>query len=205
MAITLEKGQRVDLTKGNPGLSKVMVGLGWDPVQTQKNGKGGLLGSLFGGGSKGPEIDCDASVIMLQDDKFVDKSDLVYFGKLKSDNGSVQHTGDNLTGEGDGDDEQVFVDLKDVPQKYNKLVFVVNIYDCKRRKQDFGMIENAFIRLQDTQKRDEMLRYNLSDDYSGRTTLIAGELYRQGNEWKFAAVGEGTTDASLSEIVQRYV
>ena len=136
MAITLEKGQRIDLTKGKAGLTNILVGLGWDPVSQG----GGFLGKLFGGGG-GADIDCDASVLMLKNDKFVENKDLIYFGNLKSKCGSVEHTGDNLTGEGDGDDEQVLVNLSKVPGNVNKLVFVVNIYDALRRNQHLGMIQ----------------------------------------------------------------
>lgn len=201
LAINLQKGQRVDLTKGNPGLSKIMVGLGWDPVQS---GKGGLFGGLFGGGSA-PNIDCDASVIMLgQGDKLQNNNDVVYFGNLKSKCGSVQHSGDNLTGAGDGDDEQVMVELSRVPANIQKLVFVVNIYDSVKRRQHFGMIQNAFIRIVNPSNQQELLHYNLSDDYSGKTCLVAGEIYRHGNEWKFAAIGNGTNAASLGEVVRSF-
>lgn len=200
MAINLQKGQRVDLTKSNPGLSKIMVGLGWDPV---KNGGGGLFSALFGGGSA--DIDCDASVIMLgENDKLQNNNDVVYFGNLRSRDGSVQHSGDNLTGAGDGDDEQIAVDLSKVPANIQKLVFVVNIYDCVKRRQHFGMIRNAFIRIVNPGNYQEMLHYNLTDDYSGKTCLIAGEIYRNGNEWKFAAVGNSTNAASLGEVVRMY-
>ncbi|WP_312472980.1 TerD family protein [Neobacillus sp.] len=202
MAINLQKGQRVDLTKSNPGLSKVLVGLGWDPVQTSSGG--GLFGSLFGGGSA-PNVDCDASVIMLDaNDRLQNNKDVIYFGNLRSNDGSVQHTGDNLTGDGDGDDEQIIVDLSKVPSRIQKLVFVVNIYDCVKRKQHFGMIQNAFIRVVNPGNHQELIHYNLSDNYSGLTCLVAGELYRHGNEWKFGAVGTGTTAGSLSEIVRTY-
>ena len=207
LAISLQKGQRVDLTKGNPGLSKIMVGLGWDPVQSGKSGGGGLFGGLFGGGGAGggANVDCDASVIMLgANDKIQNNKDVIYFGNLKSNDGSVQHSGDNLTGDGDGDDEQVMVDLSRVPQSVQKLVFVVNIYDCVKRKQHFGMIRNAFIRVVNPSNNNEMIRYNLSDDYSGQTSLVVGEIYRHNTEWKFAAVGTGTTAASLSEVVRSY-
>lgn len=201
MAINLQKGQRVDLTKGNSGLSKILVGLGWDPVKKQG---GGLLGGLFKGGSA--DIDCDASVIMLDaNSKFKNKENLIYYGNLRSANGSIVHTGDNITGEGDGDDEQIIVELNLVPQEIQKLVFVVNIYDCVRRKQDFGLIENAFIRVANAASNQELVRYNLSDNYAGKTTLVVGEIYRNGSEWKFAAIGEGTHEASLSEIVNKYV
>ena len=207
LAINLQKGQRVDLTKGNPGLSKIMVGLGWDPVQAGKSGGGGLFGGLFGGGGAGggANMDCDASVIMLgANDKIQNNKDVIYFGNLKSNDGSIQHSGDNLTGDGDGDDEQVMIDLSRVPASVQKLVFVVNIYDCVKRKQHFGMIRNAFIRVVNPSNNNELIRYNLSDDYSGQTSLVVGEIYRHNTEWKFAAVGTGTTAASLSEVVRSY-
>ncbi|KAB2338188.1 TerD family protein [Cytobacillus depressus] len=202
MAINLQKGQRVDLTKGNPGLSKIMVGLGWDPVQSR--GGGGLFGALFGGGS-GPNIDCDASVVMVdENDKIRNNSDVIYFGNLKSADGSIQHTGDNLTGDGDGDDEQILVDLSRVPEQIKKLVFIVNIYDCVKRKQHFGMIQNAFIRIVNSANNQEMIHYNLSDDYNGKTSLVVGEIYRHGADWKFVAVGTGTTAPGLADIVRSY-
>ncbi|MDN3016801.1 TerD family protein [Neobacillus drentensis] len=203
MAINLQKGQRVDLTKGNPGLAKIMVGLGWDPVQS--SGGGGLLGSLFGGGGSSANVDCDASVIMLgANDKLQNNKDVIYFGNLKSNDGSVQHSGDNLTGAGDGDDEQIMIDLSRVPSHIQKLVFVVNIYDCVKRKQHFGMIRNAFIRVVNPTNNQELIKYNLSDNYSGLTCLVTGEIYRNNNEWKFAAIGSGTNAASLSEVVRSY-
>ncbi|HLO11706.1 MAG TPA: TerD family protein [Pseudoneobacillus sp.] len=202
MAINLQKGQRVDLTKGNPGLTKILVGLGWDPVKS--GGGGGLFGGLFGGGSA-PNVDCDASVIMLgANDKLQNNKDVIYFGNLRSNDGSVQHSGDNLTGDGDGDDEQVMIDLSRVPSNIQKLVFVVNIYDCVKRKQHFGMIQNAFIRVVNPSNNQELIHYNLTDNYSGLTCLVTGELYRHGNEWKFAAIGSGTNAASLSEVVRSY-
>lgn len=202
MAINLQKGQRVDLTKGNPGLTKVLVGLGWDPVQS--GGGGGLFGGLFGGGGAA-NVDCDASVIMLgANDKLQNNKDVIYFGNLRSNDGSVQHSGDNLTGDGDGDDEQIMIDLSRVPANIQKLVFVVNIYDCVKRKQHFGMIRNAFIRVVNPTNNQELIHYNLTDNYSGLTCLVTGEIYRHGNDWKFAAIGSGTTAASLSEVVRSY-
>lgn len=205
MAINLQKGQRVDLTKGNPGLSKIMVGLGWDPVQ-KSGGGGGLFGGLFGGGgSSGANVDCDASVILLgANDKLQNNNDVIYFGNLKSKDGSVTHSGDNLTGDGDGDDEQVSIELSKVPTQVEKLVFIVNIYDATKRKQHFGMIRNAFIRVVNPSNNQELIKYNLTDDYSGKTSLIVGEIYRHGNEWKFAAVGTGTNAAGLSDVVRSY-
>lgn len=200
MAISLQKGQKVDLTKGNPGLSKIMVGLGWDPVKQQSKG---LFGSLFG--AKDADIDCDASVLMLsENDKLSSNNDLIYFGNLRSKCGSILHTGDNLTGEGDGDDEEIIVELAMVPQNIKKLFFVVNIYDCIKRGQDFGMLENAFIRIVDMNTKTELLRYDLSENYSGKTAVMVAEIYRNGNDWKFGAIGEGTRDTSLSDIAKRF-
>ena len=154
MAVNLQKGQKVNLKKDNgQALGKVMIGLGWDPME-QKSG--GFLSSVFG--SKNDNIDCDASVIMLQNGKYLKQSDLIYFGNLEHSSHAVRHMGDNLTGEGDGDDEQIFVDLDAVPADYDKLVFVVNIYKAESRKQHFGMIKNAFIRIVDD-KGTEFCRY----------------------------------------------
>ncbi|HZW83643.1 MAG TPA: TerD family protein [Candidatus Deferrimicrobium sp.] len=201
--INLQKGQKIDLTKGNPGLAKIIVGLGWD--EAPKPGGKGFLGGLLGGGSKTQSVDCDASAILLdQNGKFTSKERLVYYGNLKSRCGSVKHTGDNLTGAGDGDDEQILVDLSSVPGDIHKIVFVVNIYDCKGRKQDFGMIANAFIRVVNSSNNQELCRFNLTDNYSGKTALIVAEAYRHNGEWKFAAIGEGTSEVSLGEVVGRY-
>ena len=203
MAINLQKGQKIDLTKGNSGLTKLMVGLGWDPVEGPPKKSGGLLGSLFGGGGGArANFDCDASVFML-DDKGKNKN-LVYFGNLKSPCGSVEHKGDNRTGQGDGDDEQIIVDLSKVPADIHRLVFVVNIYDCEKRKQDFGMIKNAFIRVVNQANNQELLKFNLSENYAGKTTLITGEVYKHNGEWKFSALGESTTDTGLKQLSQRY-
>lgn len=194
MAVTLQKGQKVDLTKSNPGISCIMVGLGWDPVHQG--------GGLF---SKKKAIDCDASVIMLNENaKVANKENIIYFGHLQNKNASVKHMGDNLTGDGDGDDEQIQIELNKIPTDIHRLVFVVNIYDCKARNQNFGMVQNAFIRLVDSNKNQEIIRYHLTDQYAGKTALIVGEVYRHQGEWKFAAIGEGTNELSLSEIVQRY-
>jgi len=200
MSISLQKGQKVSLSKDNAGLSKIIVGLGWDEVQ--QSGKGGLRG-IF---SSAPQaIDCDASAIMLKNGRFVDKDDLVYFGNLSHKSGTVNHQGDNLTGAGDGDDEQIIIDLSRVPAEYDKIVIVANIYQAVQRKQHFGLIQNAFIRLVDARNNNEMCKYNLSENYSGMTAMIFGEVYRHNGEWKFSAVGQGTTDPGLSELCGRYV
>jgi len=201
MAISLQKGQKVDLTKGNAGLSQIMIGLGWDPVEQKK---GGFLGGLLGGG-KAQEIDCDASVLMLNENgKLVSNKNLIYFGNLRSSCGSVWHTGDNITGDGDGDDEEIIAVLSKIPENVQKLLFVVNIYDAAKRNQDFGMIQNAFIRVVNMNDKKELIRYNLTENYAGKTALIVGEIYRHGNEWKFGAIGEGTNDNSLGEVIKRY-
>ena len=200
MAINLTKGQKIDLTKKGDTLDKIHVGLGWDPVGPDKSG--GFFKRML---ASAPDIDCDASVIMLDaNDKLPAKKNLVYYGNLSSPCKSVIHTGDNLTGEGEGDDEVVNVSLNSVPADINKLIFVVNIYDCAGRKQHFGMIRNAFIRVLDKASNKELLRYQLTDDYSGKTSLIVGEIYRKDGEWKFSAIGQGTSDTSISNIVNKY-
>ena len=203
MAINLQKGQKVSLSKDNAGLAKVIVGLGWDEVG--QSSEGGFMSSLFGSSSSGEDIDCDASAIMLRDGKFVDKHDVVYFGNLAHKSGSVSHQGDNLTGAGEGDDEQIIIDLSKVPAEYDKIVMVVNIYDAVPRRQHFGMIKNAFIRLVDARNNNEMFKYNLTEDYSGMTAMIFGEVYRYNGEWKFSAIGQGTKDSGLVELTRRYV
>lgn len=193
MSINLKKGQKIDLKKSNPGLSTVRVGLGWDPVN---QGGGGFLKSLFGSGKA--DIDCDASVFLLNGDS--KPIDLIYFGNLRTRNDSIIHTGDNLTGEGEGDDEVILVDLDRIDPNVDKLLFVVNIYDCVRRGQDFGMIQNAYIRITDAKNNSEIARYNLSDDYRGKTGLLVGLIYRYNGTWKFNAIGEGTRDTGLNDM-----
>ncbi|MEX5285867.1 TerD family protein [Selenomonas sputigena] len=201
MSVNLQKGQKVNLKKSDgQALSRIRVGLGWDPVEQKSSG---FFGSIFGGGGT-PDIDCDASVIVCQGGRLAGKGDVVYFGNLKHSSGAIVHTGDNLTGDGDGDDEQILVDLTAVPAVYDKLVFVVNIYDCKSRKQDFGMIANAFIRICDERTGEEFCRYNLSESYAGMTAMIFGEIYRHNGEWKFNAIGQGTKDISLNQVKMRY-
>lgn len=192
MSINLKKGQKIDLRKSNPGLSTIRVGLGWDPIEQG----GGFLKSLFGSGNT--DIDCDASVFLLNEDS--KPIDLVYFGNLRTKNDSIIHTGDNLTGEGAGDDEVILVDLDKIPSQVNKLLFVVNIYDCVRRNQHFGMIKNTYIRMTDAKNNSEIARYNLSDDYRGRTALLVGLIYRYEGTWKFSAIGEGTNDTGLNDM-----
>ncbi len=196
MSVSLQKGQKVSLSKEHAGLSRMMVGLGWDEAQ---KAKGGFFAP------KPKPIDCDASALLLKNGRLCDKSDIVYFGNLGHKTGALQHMGDNLTGAGDGDDEQILVDLGKIPAEYDRIVIVVNIYQAVQRKQHFGMIQNAFIRLVDQRNNGEMCKYNLTDDYSGMTAMIFGEIYRHNGEWKFSAVGQGTTDPGLGELANRYI
>ena len=203
MAISLSKGQKIDLTKGKAGLSNIRVGLGWD--QVKKSG-GGVLGGLFGGsGGSGADVDIDASVLMItKEGKVAGNGNVVYFGNLTSSCGSIRHTGDNRTGAGEGDDEVIKVELSRVPGNIDKLVFVVNIYNASSKKQHFGMIENAFIRVIDERNGEELIRFNLTDNFEGKKAVFVGEIYRNGADWKFNAVGEGTGDNSIMEMASRY-
>lgn len=190
MSVNLQKGQRVSLTKEDgSALRRVMVGLGWDVAANRG----------------GPNIDCDASAILCgANGKITRKEDTVYFGNLKHPSQAVQHSGDNLTGKGEGDDEQIIVNLAELPGQYEKIVFVVNIYQAKERKQHFGMIKNAFIRIVDIETRGELLKYNLSENYDTMTAMIFGEIYRKDGQWKFSALGQPTQDTGLSGLIARY-
>ncbi len=199
MAVSLQKGQKVDLTKGNAGLNSLIVGLGWDEASQPAKG---FFGSLLGGSAQA--IDCDASALLLTRGKLVGKKDMVYFGNLTHSSGAVVHQGDNLTGAGAGDDEQIKITLDRVPADCDKIVFVVNIYKAVERKQHFGMISNAFIRIVNAQNGQELCRYNLSENYDGMTAMIFGEVYRHNGEWKFTALGQATKDSGLGELSQRF-
>jgi tellurium resistance protein TerD len=175
MSVSLVKGSNVNLSKEAPGLTAVAVGLGWD-VRT----------------TTGTDFDLDASAILCNEGgTVVSDRDFVFFNNLASANGAVQHTGDNLTGQGDGDDEVINVDLTAVPPDAAKIVFPVAIYDGENRKQTFGQVRNAFIRVVDRQGGGELARYDLSEDAGSETAMIFGELYRAGSDWKFRAVGQG--------------
>lgn len=176
MAVSLTKGQKVDLTKGNPGLNNLLVGLGWDV-------------NKFDGGS---DFDLDTAAFMLgADGKTASDADFVFYGNLKHASGGVEHLGDNLTGEGDGDDEQIKVDLSKVPESVEKIDFTVTIYEAEERRQNFGQVSNAFIRIVDESSNTELIRYDLGEDFSIETAVVVGELYRHNGEWKFNAVGSG--------------
>ncbi len=192
MAISLAKGQKISLTKESTGLRNVKIGLGWDAV------KKGFF-------SRKKDIDCDASVIMLgADGKLKSNEDIVYYGNLCHKSGSIKSQGDNRTGAGEGDDEQILIVLDSVPEEYEKLEFVVTIYEAKERQQNFGLINNSYIRVIDADKNIEICRFALTDDYSGMTAMIFGEMYRHNNEWKFNAIGQGTWDGSISEMAKRF-
>lgn len=195
MSISLQKGQKVSLSKEKAGLSNILIGLGWDEVKRKKG--------LFS--PKLEPIDCDASALLLKNGKLANKTDIVYFGNLRHKSGTVQHMGDNLTGAGEGDDEQILVDLSGVPEEYDRIVIVVNIYQAVKRNQHFGMIENAFMRLVDARGNTEICKYNLTENYVGMTAMIFGEVYRHNGEWKFNAIGQGTNDPGLGEIANRYI
>ena len=176
MAISLQKGQKVDLTKGNPNLSKIVVGLGWD---TNK----------YDGGA---DFDLDAAAFLLgANGKVIRDEDFVFYNNLKHDSGSVVHMGDNLTGEGEGDDEQIKVDLSKVPSNIEKISFTVTIHEADSRHQNFGQVSNAFIRIVDETTNREIIRYDLGEDFSVETAVVVGELYRRNGEWKFNAIGSG--------------
>ncbi|MFJ8696107.1 TerD family protein [Streptomyces roseolilacinus] len=175
MGVSLSKGGNVSLTKAAPNLTAVTVGLGWD-VRT----------------TTGTDFDLDASALLLNaQGKVATDGNFVFFNNLKSPDGSVEHTGDNLTGEGEGDDEQIKVNLATVPADVDKIVFPVSIYDAETRQQSFGQVRNAFIRVVNQANDEELARYDLSEDASTETAMVFGELYRHGVEWKFRAIGQG--------------
>lgn len=176
MAINLSKGQKIDLTKTNPGLVNVLVGLGWD---TNK----------YDGGK---DFDLDASAFCLSEaGKAASEKDFIFFNNSQNSNGSVVHTGDNRTGDGDGDDEQLKVDLSAVPAEIQKISFCITIHEAQERNQNFGQVSNAYVRILNEATNEEIIRYDLGEDFSIETAIVVGELYRHGAEWKFSAVGSG--------------
>ena len=175
MAINLSKGQKVDLTKGNPSLKKVMVGLGWNVNDYD-----------------GPDFDLDAAAFMLgKNGRCTTEKEFLFYNNLEHSSGSVKHMGDNLTGGNGGDDEQILVDLTKVPSSIERIAFTVTIYDADARRQNFGQVRNAFIRLVDETTSREVVRYDLTEEFSIETAIVVGELYRHNGEWKFNAIGSG--------------
>lgn len=195
MAINLKKGQRISLTKDNPGLKQIMCGLGWDVAPKS--------GGFFGGNK---QFDLDSSVICLNaDKKLSDLKDLIYFGNLRHSSSAIAHQGDNLTGAGEGDDEVINIDLPLIPPNISHLVFTINIYKCDQRRQDFSMVENAFVRLVDRANNKELARYDLSgSEYRGMTGMVLAEVYRHNDEWKMAALGNGFKVSTLADIAKIY-
>lgn len=187
MAVTLSKGGNVSLAKADPTMKNVLIGLGWDNRSTD-----------------GQDFDLDASAFLLKaDGKVRSDSDFIFYNNLKSAEGSVAHTGDNRTGEGDGDDESLIIKLDSLPADVDKIVFVVTIHDAQTRRQSFGQVSNAFIRLVNNDSKAEVARYDLSEDASTETAMLFGELYRNNNEWKFRAVGQGYA-GGLSSVCAQY-
>ncbi|MCI9140401.1 TerD family protein [bacterium 1XD42-8] len=176
MPVSLQKGQKVSLTKGNPGLKHVVVGLGWD----------------VNGFDTGGDFDLDAAAFLLTEDgRISHQKDFIYFGNLSHPSGAVKHLGDNLTGVGDGDDEQIQIDLSKIPSNIVKIAFSVTIYEAEARHQNFGQVNNAFVRIYNEETGEEILRYDLGEDFSIETAAVFGELYKNGDEWKFNAIGSG--------------
>lgn len=195
MSVNLQKGQKVELRKSDGGtLRRVMVGLGWDEVKQTRG--------FFA--PKPQDIDCDASAFLCIGGKLTSNQDVVYFGNLRHASGAVAHMGDNLTGAGEGDDEQILVDLSALPGQYDKIIFVVNIYQAAQRRQHFGLIQNAFIRICDAETNQELCKYNLSENYDGMTAMVFGELYLYKGQWKFNAIGQPTRDNSISELADQF-
>jgi tellurium resistance protein TerD len=174
MGVTLAKGGNVSLTKAAPNLTQVMIGLGWDARSTT-----------------GADFDLDASALLCASGRVLGDEYFVFYNNLKSPDGSVEHTGDNLTGDGEGDDESILVDLSQVPAGVDKIVFPVSIHEADIRGQTFGQVSNAFIRVVNQADQAELARYDLSEDASTETAMVFGELYRNGPEWKFRAIGQG--------------
>lgn len=188
MVVSLQKGQKVDLTKTNPGLQKILVGLGWDT-------------NRYDGGH---DFDLDCSVFLLgADGKVTSETDFVFYNNTTGGNGSVTHTGDNLTGEGDGDDETVIVDLPNVPANIEKIAFTITIHEADVRQQNFGQVDNSYVRIVNEATGEELIRYDLGEDFSIETAIVVAELYRHNGEWKFNAIGSGFS-GGLAALARNY-
>jgi len=176
MPINLSKGQKVDLTKGNPGLKNIMVGLGWDV-------------NAF---DTGADFDLDAAAFMLgSNGKCPTDKEFVFYGNREHPSGAVKHMGDNRTGDGEGDDEEMEIALADVPANVERIAFTVTIYEAEARRQNFGQVSNAYIRIVDKDTNQELIHYDLGEDFSIETAIVVGELYKHNGEWKFNAIGSG--------------
>jgi tellurium resistance protein TerD len=188
MAISLSKGQKVDLTKTNPGLQKIVVGLGWDL-------------NKYDGRS---DFDLDTSIFLLNaEGKCSSEKDFVFYNNLQGGNGSVVHKGDNRTGAGEGDDETIEINLTAVPAGVQKIAFTITIHEAEQRNQNFGQVSNSFVRIMNGVNAEELLRYDLGEDFSVETSVIVGELYRHNGEWKFSAIGSGY-QGGLAALIREF-
>jgi len=188
MAINLVKGQKIDLTKSNPGLTKAIIGLGWD---TNKY-------------SGGYDFDLDASAFLVgENGKTSNENDFIFYNNLTARDSCVIHTGDNRTGEGEGDDEQLIIDFSKMPKDVNKVAITVTIHEAEKRGQNFGQVSNAFIRVVNEQTNEEILRYDLAEDFSIETAIVVCEIYRHSGEWKFNAIGSGF-QGGLASLCHNY-
>ncbi|GAA3662888.1 TerD family protein [Asaccharospora irregularis] len=188
MGITLAKGQKVSLTKGNPGLKNILIGLGWD---TNK----------YDGGF---DFDLDTAAFLTDENgKVTNDLDFVFYNNLKHSSGSVEHLGDNRTGEGDGDDEQILVDLSKIPSNINKVAFTVTIHEALERRQNFGQVSNSYIRVLNKDTNEELIKYELGEDFSIETAVVVAEIYRHNGEWKFNALGSGF-EGGLEALCRNY-
>jgi tellurium resistance protein TerD len=187
MSVSLSKGGNVSLSKAAPGLKAVIIGLGWDTRATD-----------------GQDFDLDAVVFILKPDgKVRSDEDFIFYNNKVGANGTIQHQGDNRTGEGDGDDEQVMMNLANIPTDIDKIVIAVTIHDGDSRGQNFGQVNNAFMRVINAEGQSEIARFDLSEDASTETAMIFGEIYRRNNEWKFKAVGQGF-NGGLSPLAKNF-
>lgn len=188
MAITLKKGQKIDLTKGNPGLKHIKLGLGWDT-------------NVFDGGE---DFDLDVSLFMVSKSGKVEyDEDFIFYNNLKHPSEAVEHLGDNRTGDGDGDDEEILVDFSKMPDYVEKIAVTVTIYEAKERRQNFGQVNNSYVRLLNSDNDEELLRYDLGEDFSIETAVVVCEIYKHNGEWKFSAVGSGF-EGGLEALCRNY-
>ena len=194
MAVNLTKGQRVSLKKDAPNLKRILVGLGWDPVEKKRG--------LFSLGSSAEDIDIDASVICI--DENGRKKEIVYYGNLDDRAGSIHHTGDNLTGDGDGDDEQIIISLDKVPRDFAKLAIIINIFRAYSRGQHFGQIKNCFVHVADMDTNKELVYYDISGNgnFNGLTGIFVAEIYRYNGDWRLKAEGDGVKVRDIKEMVR---
>ena len=188
MAIQLKKGQKIDLTKGNPGLKHIRLGLGWDT-------------NMFDGGD---DFDLDVSLFMVgKSGKVEQDEDFIFYNNLKHPSEAVEHLGDNRTGDGDGDDEEILVDFSKMPDRIEKIAVTVTIYEAKERRQNFGQVNNAYVRVVNSDNEEELLRYDLGEEFSIETAIVVCEIYRHNGEWKFSAVGSGF-EGGLEALCRSY-